>query len=225
MERFRFLGIISDAVDSKTPWTANHSRRVEWLASTIGVFIDLSETERRRLSIAARVHDIGKVGINDNLLEMRMGITTEELERIKLHPVIGSDIINAFILDFLDSGLDIEDFHDDLREVLSVVRHHHERMDGKGYPDGLKGSSIPLFAKIVHVADAVDSMLVDRPYRRAPGIEHAVEELKKNRGTQFDTDIVDAFVKHFDFSLLLTLNDVLSQAYPDAIPPLKGSRY
>lgn len=96
-----------------------------------------------------------------------------------MHPVKGEEILRPI---------------KQLREILPIIRHHHERIDGKGYPDGLKGEEIPLCARILHVADSFDAMTADRPYRPAPGIEYAISELKKYSGTQFDPEVVEAFL-------------------------------
>ena len=214
MERFRFLQIVSDAVDNKTPWTSNHSRRVERFSSMIGRFMGLRDEEVRSLELSARLHDIGKIGVNDTYLECTSHLTETEFDNIKLHPVIGCDLFNAYFLDMLDFGADLEDSHTFIKDVLSVIRHHHEHVDGKGYPDGIKRREISLFAKIVHVADAMDAMIVDRPYRNALGIEYALSEIRRCSGTQFDPEVADVFIKHFEPGMIDTLNYMLNDAYP-----------
>lgn len=214
MHRFRFLEIIIDTFESKSHWTANHSRRVEWISTSIGAFLGLDEAQLRSLTLASHLHDIGKIGISDTLLDKTDGLTPREFAEIKRHPIIGSNLFNSFFLDLLDLGFDIQGNDMPINDILTVIRHHHERMDGKGYPDGLKGGDISLFAKIVSVADAVDSMISDRPYRRAMPIDFAMSELDINSGTQFDPEIVKAFIENFEPGLLMTLNDVLKNAYP-----------
>jgi len=212
--RFKFLDIAIDAFESKTRWSANHSRRVEWIATAIGSFMGLDDETRHRLSIASHLHDIGKIGVSDLLLDKPAGLTPAEFAKIKKHPVIGSNMFNAYFLDLLDFGFDVQDSSLPINDILTVIRHHHERFDGRGYPDGLAGHETSRFARIVQVADAVDSMISDRPYRHARGIDYALSELINHKGAQFDPDIVDSFVNNFDPGLLLTLNDVLNNAYP-----------
>jgi HD-GYP domain-containing protein (c-di-GMP phosphodiesterase class II) len=211
---FRFLETVIDTCESKTLWTANHSKRVERFAAMIGTFLGLDAETKKTLTLAARFHDIGKIGINDHLLEKQERLTGEEFEIIKKHTSLGADLFNAYLLDLLDLGTDLQSSSKKIGEILSVIRHHHERVDGQGYPDGLRGNEISFLAKIVYVADSLDSMLANRPYRPAPGIDFALQELKDHRGTQFDPDIVDAFLAHFDQDMLLVLNEALHDLFP-----------
>lgn len=211
--RFRFLEVIIDTFESKSLWTANHSRRVEWFARAIG---DLMGLDRERLAVlvlAARLHDIGKIGVSDTLLDKRSELTDEEFRVVKQHPVIGSDLMNAFLLDMLDFGVDIGDAQS-FMEVMGVIRHHHERHDGLGYPDGVQGDQISLLARIVHVADSLDSMITARPYSDPLALEHALRNLMNGRGTQFDPAVIDAIQSHFNAGLVDTLNSVLTEMYP-----------
>lgn len=214
MISFRFLETVIDTFESKSQWTGNHSRRVEWLSTTIGALMGLDAETNRRLSISAHLHDIGKIGVSDILLDKPSEITPVEMAEIRKHPEIGSDIFNSFFLDLLDIGFDVEGSDVPIKDILMVIRHHHERFDGKGYPDGLKGSETSLLARIVQVADAVDAIISDRPYRKAFDIDYAITELVNNRGKQFDPEIVNAFVDNFESGLLGTLDDVLKDAYP-----------
>jgi len=211
---FRFLETVIDTFESKSRWTGNHSRRVEWLSTTIGAFIGLDAETNSRLALSAHLHDIGKIGVSDILLDKPTKITAAELIEIRKHPVIGSDIFNSFFLDLLDNGFDVEASNVPVKDILMVIRHHHERFDGKGYPDGLMGKETSLLARIVQVADAVDAIISDRPYRKSYGIDYAITELVNNRGAQFDPEIVDAFVDNFESGLLMTLDNVLKDAYP-----------
>jgi HD-GYP domain-containing protein (c-di-GMP phosphodiesterase class II) len=211
---FRFLETVIDTFESKSSWTGNHSRRVEWLSTTIGAFLGLDAKTNSHLALSAHLHDIGKIGISDILLDKPTEITPAELAEIRKHPEIGSDIFNSFFLDLLDIGFDVEGSNVPIKDILMVIRHHHERFDGKGYPDGLAGRETSLPARIVQVADAVDAIISDRPYRKAFGIDYAITELVNNRGGQFDPEIVDAFVDNFESGLLLTLDNVLKDAYP-----------
>ena len=214
MISFRFLETVIDAFEGKSRWTGNHSKRVEWLSTTIGAFLGLNAETNSRLALSAHLHDIGEIGISDILLDKPTEITPAELAEIRRHPVIGSDMFNSFFLDMLDLGVDVDGIKMPMNDVLTVIRHHHERFDGMGYPDGLSGRETSLFARIVQVADAVDAIISDRPYRKAYGIDYAITELVNNRGEQFDPEIVDAFVENFESGLLLTLNDVLKDAFP-----------
>jgi HD-GYP domain-containing protein (c-di-GMP phosphodiesterase class II) len=126
------------------------------------------------------LHDIGKIGTYDSLLDKPERLTMEEFEIVKKHPFQGVEILQG-----------VKQLHD----IIPIIRYHHERIDGKGYPDGLKGEEIPILARILHVADSFDSMTSDRPYRPSPRIEYAISELKKHSGSQFDSYVVDAFLK------------------------------
>jgi len=140
----------------------------------------MDEEEIKNIKLAGLLHDIGKIATYDYLLNKPKGLTSEEFEIVKKHPVQGINILKEI---------------KQLSEIVPLIRYHHERLDGNGYPDKLKGSQIPLGATILHVADSFDSMTSDRPYRPAPGIEFALFELQKNSGFQFDERIVDAFIK------------------------------
>ena len=131
-----------------------------------------------QIKLAGMFHDIGKIGIKDNILNKNGRLTQEEYSEIKKHPEIAVDIIGELID----------------KEILDIVLYHHERYDGKGYPAGLKGEEIPLGARILAVADSWDAMTSERPYRKALPKSVAMEELRKNAGTQFDPDIVSVFL-------------------------------
>jgi response regulator RpfG family c-di-GMP phosphodiesterase len=174
------LGALVNAMEAKDPYTRQHSRRVTNLsvltAQTMGLGIDQIES----LNFAAYLHDIGKIGVKDNILLKDAALTAEEYEQIKQHPVIGESIIKA--MDLSESE-------------RAIIRHHHERWDGRGYPDGLAGEDIPLLARVVAVADAFDAMTSNRPYRLAKRESAAVEELKRCAGVQFDGEVVKAFAE------------------------------
>ncbi len=178
-----FMGTIrafSKIIDAKSPWTKGHSERVTKYALAIGKEIGLSEEQMKNLEIAGLLHDIGKIGISELILDKPDKLSEEEYSVIKKHPDVGADIL-----------LPIKQ----LKEVIPAIRHHHEHFDGSGYPMGLKGEEIPLLARILAVADAFDAMHSDRPYRRGMSIDEIVQELKRCKGTQFDPKIVDAFLK------------------------------
>jgi putative nucleotidyltransferase with HDIG domain len=161
---------LSATVDARDAYTAGHSRRVQQLALAIGRELRLSQPELELLGHAALFHDIGKLGIPDTILLKPASLTDGEWEVMSAHAEEGASIINR--LGFLS-------------DAVPAIRHHHERFDGQGYPDGLAGEDIPLGARIIHVADAFDSMLTTRVYRPARPAQEAVSELRRNAGTQF----------------------------------------
>lgn len=178
-----FIGTIkslSSAIDAKSHWTRGHSDRVTEYALQIGKEMGLQDKELEVLRVAGLLHDIGKIGTYDIILDKPEKLNNAEYEIVKEHPARGSELL-----------LPIKQ----LSHIVPWIRGHHERLDGTGYPDGLKGDEIPLQAKILAVADTFDSMTSDRPYRETRGREKAIEELKKNAGTQFDPKVVEAFLR------------------------------
>jgi HD-GYP domain-containing protein (c-di-GMP phosphodiesterase class II) len=147
---------------------------------TIGKAMGLSKRELENLELAAILHDVGKIGVKDDILLKRGRLSPEELEEMIRHTKYGAEILNHLR---------------HLRDVALGVKGHHERFDGKGYPDSLSGEEIPLIARIIAVADSFDAMTSDRPYRKAVDLERAFEELKNNMGTQFDRKVVEAFIR------------------------------
>ena len=170
---------LASAIDAKSPWTKGHSERVAEYAVAIGDRMGLSARQQERLRLAGLLHDIGKIGTYDTLLDKEGRLTSEERELIKLHPERGCEILGPI---------------KDLSDILPAVRHHHERWDGKGYPDGLKGEEIPLLARILCVADSFDTMTDDRPYRPSIGLDNALQELKYCSGSQFEPAIAQALM-------------------------------
>lgn len=171
---------LASAIEAKSPWTRGHSERVAGYALKIGQSLGLTNGELEKLHIAALLHDIGKIGIYDNILDKPGKLTNAEYETIKQHPSKGADMIAP-----------IRQLHD----IIPWVRGHHERYDGTGYPDGLKGEDIPFQARILAVADTFDSMTAERPYRMTPGKAQAREEIKRYAGTQFDPVVVEALLR------------------------------
>ena len=167
-------------VDARDDYTRGHSDRVAALSVKIGRRMGLPEEQIRQIRLAGLFHDIGKVGIPDDVLKKPGRLTDEEFEIIKQHPEKGQQILEA--LSFF-------------KGVAPIVRAHHERMDGKGYPDGLSGEEIPMEARIISISDAFDAMTSDRHYRKSRGVEAAAEEIRNNKGTQFDAQIADVFLK------------------------------
>ena len=177
-DRLVTLRQMSAALDRKDPYTYGHSRRVERLAYRTGLALELSSRELQDLREAAAIHDVGKMFIPDRILLKEGALTPEEYEVIKEHPVKGAGMV-AFL---------------DRPEVTETVRFHHERWDGKGYPDGVAGEDIPLLARIVGTVDAYDAMTSTRSYRGSLGHKRALEILTEEKGKQFDAEIVDAFI-------------------------------
>ena len=168
------------AVEAKDPYSAGHSKRVGFYATQIGEVMGLDEEMLRVLKHAGILHDIGKIGIKDDILLKAGSLTADEEKIMQQHPVIGEAIVKPVR---------------SLQRVVGLVRHHHERFDGTGYPSGLKGEEIPLGARILAVADAYDAMITDRPYRKRLTLEDAKAELKKSAGVQHDPAMVEAFLR------------------------------
>ncbi len=177
-----FYGVIQTLVrivEAKDTYTRGHSERVAEYAAGIAVKMGFSQADVAFLRQAALLHDIGKIGIHDGLLNKNGALTPEERDLINQHPVIGEEIIKPVALS---------------PEMAAVIRSHHERFDGKGYPDHLQGARINILSQIICVADTYDAMTSTRAYRKARSREEALIEIRKNRGTQFDPKIVDAFL-------------------------------
>jgi putative nucleotidyltransferase with HDIG domain len=169
---------LNAAVDAKDPYTAGHSQRVQRVALAIGAELGLASERLDALRFAGLFHDIGKLSVPDAILTKPDRLTPEEYEVIKRHPEDGAGIVGRL---------------GRLREAVPLIRHHHERWDGRGYPDGLAGERIPLEAAVVGLADAWDAMTSERPYSRARSLEDAAREIRNGRGTQFAPSVVDAF--------------------------------
>lgn len=171
------LGLALDARDSET---GGHSTRVADLAIAVGREMGLSRSELDRLEKAALLHDVGKIGVPDAILRKPSSLTEDEWAEMRRHPAIGKNIIKG--IPFLE-------------DVAEIVYSHHEQFDGSGYPRGLKGNEIPLGARIFSVVDAYDAMTSDRPYRKAGSPVAAVQEIITHSGSQFDSEVVDVFLR------------------------------
>ncbi|WP_010247480.1 HD-GYP domain-containing protein [Acetivibrio cellulolyticus] len=170
---------LANSIEAKDPYTRGHCQRVMEISCELARTLGLSENEISDLRYAAILHDIGKIGISAAILNKQGKLTDEEFDEIKKHPTIAYNILKD--IEFLNNG-------------LSGILQHHERYDGRGYPNGLKGSEICTFGRILCVADAFDAMTSDRPYRKGMAMEAAIEELKRCKGSQFDPEIVDVLV-------------------------------
>ena len=168
---------LAAAIDAKDPYTKGHSERVAEMSLTIAQELNLSGREIENIEYSALLHDIGKIGIADVILGKSSSLTNKEFDKIKEHTVMGAKIIEP--VDFLKNS-------------YKAIYHHHEKYNGKGYPDGLKTEDIPLSARIIAVADAYDAMGSDRPYRKKFNKDKILKELKDQSGKQFDPEIVKA---------------------------------
>ncbi len=173
---------IVSALDAKDPYTAGHSQRVSDMALTLSEFLGLREEEKEKIHIAAHLHDIGKIGIPDSVLHKPESLSEKEWEAMKKHPRIGAEILS-------------KSRH--LKELKDIVLYHHERFDGNGYPDGLKGDEIPVGARIIAICDSIDAMTSDRGYRIAYSLDHCYEEIEQNLGVMYDPAIGALTLKHW----------------------------
>jgi putative two-component system response regulator len=167
------------ALDARDHYTRGHSEWVAKYSVQIARALSCSDQDVEKLELAALLHDVGKIGVRDSILRKPAKLSREEFAAVQRHPVSSAEIIQPVAY---------------LRELVPAVRHHHERYDGKGYPEGLTGEAIPFSARIITVADAFEAMTSDRPYRKALSFEKAMAEIRRCRGSQFDPVIVEAFL-------------------------------
>ncbi|RKZ06283.1 hypothetical protein DRQ25_14240 [Candidatus Fermentibacteria bacterium] len=173
------ISALASAVDAKDPYTHNHSRNVAAYLTRIAAHMKLPSREISLLNNAALLHDIGKIGIPELILNKESSLTEEEYHIIKTHPEVGYNILRPVTA---------------FGSFINTVRYHHERFDGKGYPFGYSGEDIPFHARMLTVADSFDAMTSDRVYRKSPGVDFAMKEIRKNSGSQFDPNISDAIL-------------------------------
>ena len=178
-------GALALAVDAKDAYTRSHCQTVSTLCAVIETELGFDSDRVGRIRLAGLLHDVGKIGIPDAILKKPAELTAKEYEQMKTHSLLGYNIVQA-------ADMPIE---------AHWVLHHHERIDGRGYPDGLAGKDIPLESRIIHVADAFEAMTSDRPYRAAPGERFAIEEQRRNVDTQFDSGVVAALLRVLDHRL------------------------
>lgn len=168
------------ALEVKDRYTSGHSQRVSEVSVAIAQKLGLPAEEIEKLRLAGLVHDIGKIGVQERVLNKPGKLTDEEYQKIKGHPEMGEHILAPVIED---------------ASLLKMVKYHHERFDGTGYPDGIIGEQIPLCARILAAADAYDAMTSERPYRQALSVEAARQQIEMNKGTQFDPAVADALLR------------------------------
>ena len=176
---FAMVRTLAETIEKRDPYTGNHTKRVVDYSLAIAEGLELPEEYFLRLELAAALHDIGKLGVRDDVLLKNGPLTNEEFVQMKRHPTYGEEILKHI---------------KHLKDVIPGVKFHHERCDGKGYPLGLKGDAIDITARIIAVADSFDAMTTDRPYRKALSLDVAFNELIKFSGTQFDSAVVKAFL-------------------------------
>lgn len=176
------VGIVA-AMEARDQYTATHSSRVADIAEQLCLWMDLSEMEIEQIHLAAHVHDIGKIGIPDSILCKPGKLTDDEWVIMKEHPVIGYNILRQ-----------VRGFE----KVAHIIRHHHERWDGSGYPDRLFEVEIPLGARIIALADSVDAMMSSRKYREAITMAQCRAEIEKNSGKMYDARIADVLLSHWN---------------------------
>ncbi len=177
---FEVAASLAGAIDAKDPYTKDHSACVSKFSEALARAINLPEVEIERIRLGALLHDVGKIGIPETVLKKEGPLSDEEWKIMKQHPTIGAEKVLMP--------------NPSLRDLIPIVKYHHERIDGKGYPEGLSNGDIPLAAKIVAIADTYHALISDRPYRRGMNIEKAISILEEGAGTQWDADLIRTFI-------------------------------
>jgi len=207
------LHSLTSAVDAKDAYTCGHSERVAVLSKMLAQQFGLDEAQVERIYMAGLLHDVGKIGVPEAVLKKPGRLTVEEFEQMKRHPAIGAKILQ-----------DVKQIQD----IIPGVLHHHERFDGRGYPDGLSGHNIPLMGRIICLADCFDAMTSTRTYRKAMPLEVALADIRRCSGTQFDPGLTEAFltIPRDKLRDILRQQDIAGQdeeraatALPAASPP------
>lgn len=181
----QFAESLANAIDAKDTYTEKHSLEVAEISRFLAVCLGLSSEYSDIIHIAGHLHDIGKIGVPDYILNKQERLTHDEWQAIRRHPQIGAEIISP-VRDIADAG------------ICEIVLHHHERYDGQGYPDGLKGNLIPLGARIIAAADSLSAMTGHRPYRQPMSFQVAITEIAACSGSQFDPYIINIIIRHQD---------------------------
>jgi putative nucleotidyltransferase with HDIG domain len=179
-----------ESLERRDPFMAGHTKRVVAICETLAHYLGFSPEEKEKLKIAALLHDIGKIGIKEEILGKEGKLTDSEYTAIQQHPLIGVAIIGK---------------NENLKDVIPGMCYHHERTDGNGYPEGLKDNHIPLPARIIAVADAYDAMTTNRPYQKALNEEEALSEMERCSGIQFDPEVVKAFIQAYNNGDIATI--------------------
>lgn len=182
---------LNELLASRDGYTGAHTRRVSVYAVAIARFLEMSEGQIELLRISALLHDLGKIGISDSILQKPNSLDPAEWQVMRQHPEVGCDLLGSLTVQ---------------EDIADGLRYHHERWDGEGYPSGLRGEKIPKIARIIAVADAYDAMTSDRPYRSAMAAARARDEVLLGRGSQFDPAVVDAFLAAFKSGFLQNSN-------------------
>lgn len=190
------------SIDAKDPYTRGHSERVAAMSRVIARHLGLPDDVQHKIWIGALLHDVGKIGVEDRVLLKAGKLSDEEFELMKAHTVIGADIMSQI---------------DQLKEMVPAIRSHHEAWNGRGYPDGLKGEQIPLFARIVGVADTFDAITTNRPYQKAYSLQFAVETITRLTGSRFDAKIVTAFLRAFEAGDIRAAAEALGGRYEEEV--------
>lgn len=177
------LKSLSETIDGRDPHTRGHSKRVARYALAVARQMRWSSDRQHRLEIAALLHDVGKLGVEAFILAKPASLDEREMAAVRYHPLLGVRILESV---------------QQLDDIIPFIRHHHERYDGGGYPDGLQGDDIPLEARILSVADSYEAITSNRPYRRARSPREALQEIRKGAGSQFDPEVVEAFESAFE---------------------------
>jgi len=180
---FTTAGALAESIEKRDPYTGGHTKRVLRYSTAIAEQLNLHPRDMDTLQLSAVLHDIGKIAVEDKILRKADKLSKDEEGVMNRHPQLGAEIVNNI---------------KQLKDVIPAMLYHHERVDGKGYPDGLKGDAIPLTARIIAVADTYDAMTTTRPYRKGLAPKVALEEIKGEVGTQFDGEVVAAFVCAFE---------------------------
>ncbi|MCL4557952.1 MAG: GAF domain-containing protein [Deltaproteobacteria bacterium] len=174
---------LAEAIEKRDPYTGGHTKRVVKYSLMVADEIGMYGDERDRLRMAALLHDVGKIGVDDSVLRKPARLDEAEFEKMKAHPSIGADILGKI---------------PQISSIVPGILYHHEWYNGKGYPDGISGNKLPRIAKIISIADTYDAMTTDRPYRKGLTHEYAIAELRKFSGTQFDPELVELFIRAFE---------------------------